>query len=432
MFSFTHKKQGGTKPLAAGSGSVDDDTHHHHPHQGSANEYSHNAGHSAIDDMDPHDSSKKMGSPSSPLSLTDENLQNLNNISSLPPPSLTSSSHSQHIPTARTSISSRLPSETMSESSLIFERYVQDPFPAVQQPQFPSSAQSPPQPPSLQRQGSIFLTPTHLANENFIPLAIDSTTALLQSNTDLDEVDMIYSPRRSSVLNLSSAFNSPQQPPSRRGSIATNMTGMKSPTLMRSNSLFNSTNPGQQQQQLTNNKPPPLKERKSMISFLSYADMIQNEDQDQSIPRRPSVSQTLSASFVPSPALQHRSRHGSLSSSRTPNRQPSFFNNSPTISRQTSARNSMLNKLNTKQQKFHLAPDSPTSESSDNEDLVLVKSNSRNHSMTANQLSHVNSLISSQKIDDVLESPDQYSEPEIVVSSVGDAIRQHSQDIRSS
>ncbi|VEU19456.1 DEKNAAC100892 [Brettanomyces naardenensis] len=204
------------------------------------------------------------------------------------------------------------------QNSLIFERFVQDPL-----------IDSQPIPNSL---------PRHFSSENFVPPSLDTATGLITgSETDddvtLEELEMGLPPRRPSTANLEAAFANGH---SNRGSFSlsngshSNLTrqlrGCR-PSLVQSTTAPQLTlssfslgseqqQPEQQQQQQPsppqipqpasgspqhpNQRPifppsPLLRQNKSTSSFFSYADMINQEDQESAFPiRRPSLSLSIS------------------------------------------------------------------------------------------------------------------------------------------
>lgn len=153
----------------------------------------------------------------------------------------------------------------------------------------------------------------YLKQEDCIPAALDATTsALNDKETNLDEVEMIYSTRRnSSVLGLNMALGRPFAP-------------------SRKNSTFSVSSLLQQQPQqvllqlqLGNpqlNSPPKLAHSRSSVSFVSYADMLSN---DEFSSRRPSISAgSQSQSAVPT---LHSLQTSAAANSSFP------ANNSPTV-----------------------------------------------------------------------------------------------------
>ncbi|GMF02341.1 unnamed protein product [[Candida] boidinii] len=228
------------------------------------------------------------------------------------------------------------------QDSLIFERLVQDPMIASR--------------PSLTN------LPSHYSTEIFIPAALDQSAHALNTNEDLDNVELVYSSRRASTANLQAALtgnnnnnnnnningqlnspispnpegffnrsargsvssfrNSPFQPSSSYSNLTSALNGMNnnnnnnnntSPTFpptgapMR-HSVSHSGNMSLNTNTNTNNDnsndptspiQPSLKPNKSTLSFFSYADMINQEDSESPFEiRRPSISQSLSQSFV--------------------------------------------------------------------------------------------------------------------------------------
>lgn len=134
-----------------------------------------------------------------------------------------------------------------------------------------------------------------LKQEDCIPAALDATASILSDKeTNLDDVEMVYSNRRNSSV------------------IGLNMALGRSYTPTRKNSMYSMTSLQQQAQhpsygQLAQqhaaapsnpqfNSPPKLKQSKLSVSFYSYADMI-NKDEHH---KRPSMmSQSQSQLAVP-------------------------------------------------------------------------------------------------------------------------------------
>lgn len=207
-------------------------------------------------------------------------------------------------------------SSSPAQDSMIFERMVQDPMtqaPVVNCPRCGKYRNE-------CHHQSILHLPQHFQNENFIPAALDSTTSLISSNANLDEVEMISPPRKNSMVNFPTF--------SRRGS-----------TLDRSQSFS-----------VANAARPNISPHKSTLSFYSYADMINKEDQEGNyLTRRPSISQTLSTSFLP--ACSSPRNLQSLNNFSFSRPSSSARERTPSLSRQ-------------KQKAFNLES---TSESSDNE-----------------------------------------------------------------
>ncbi|CAH2352896.1 hypothetical protein CLIB1423_08S03620 [[Candida] railenensis] len=122
----------------------------------------------------------------------------------------------------------------------------------------------------------------YLKQEDCIPAALDATTsALNDKETNLDEVEMIYSTRRnSSVLGLNMALGRPFAPSRKNSTFSVSSLSQQQPQQVLSQSQSQSGNP-----QL--NSPPKLAHSRSSVSFVSYADMLSN---DEFSSRRPSIS----------------------------------------------------------------------------------------------------------------------------------------------
>ncbi|CCH45183.1 Chitin synthase 2 [Wickerhamomyces ciferrii] len=286
-----------------------------------------------------------------------------------------------------------------SESSLIFERSVEDPTQLYQQPTCARCNTN-----NNGSQGklncnhqSIVNLPSHYSVENFVSPCLDATTKILSDeNTNLDNVDMVYSRRPSSVMGLNMALgrnksflgDQQQYPESSSNSIF-------SPN-SRSNSFANINNSNIDENG-TPKRPPTL-------SFYSYADMINNENPN---PKRPSISQSLSSSFINSRSnsivnSKSNSRSNSISqihnnqnfisnaansitpqrhglirppNSQSTTRPGSFsqhsYNNNP-FNNNNNNNNLAQSGLNKK--KFQLTPDSPNSSDSESDFPNSIKS----------------------------------------------------------
>lgn len=121
--------------------------------------------------------------------------------------------------------------------------------------------------------------------EDYIPPALDATTEILSdTDTNLDDVEMIYSSRRnSSVIGLNMALRRPYTP-LRKNSVQ---------SMSQINTVLGSANSVQLPQSPVS--PPKLSTSRSSVSFYSYADMINNDE----FARRPSIMHSYSHSFAP-------------------------------------------------------------------------------------------------------------------------------------
>ncbi|GME93373.1 unnamed protein product [[Candida] boidinii] len=289
----------------------------------------------------------------SPLSLSDENMideedpKNLNLNNSInsklankkQQPQLQQSATNSPRQAQQPAFLSKTKSRTLNKmsDSLIFERLVQDPMIASR--------------PSLSN------VPSHYSSEMFIPAALDQSAHALNTNQDLDNVELVYSSRRASTANLQAALtgnstingqlSSPISPNpegfnrSARGSVssfknspfqpsysysnltsalngANNNNNTTSPTfpptgapmrhsVSHSGNMSLNTNDNNNNNNNNNDNSvdpkspitPSLKPNKSTLSFFSYADMLNQEDSESPFEiRRPSISQSLSQSFV--------------------------------------------------------------------------------------------------------------------------------------
>lgn len=146
----------------------------------------------------------------------------------------------------------------------------------------------------------------YLKQEDCIPAALDATASLLNDkDTNLDNVEMIYSNRRnSSVIGLNMALGRPFAPSRKNSTYLMNSFAAQQsqPQL-----------PTQQspQTQTSSVSPPKLTSSKSAVNFYSYADMISNDE----FSRRPLGTPLHSQSFVPT--LQSLQNSASISTSST-------------------------------------------------------------------------------------------------------------------
>lgn len=278
------------------------------------------------------------------------------------------------------------------DQDFIFERSVQDL--CVGEPQ----TQQLPQPPRCNRcctnrsrscthNSTISLQGgQYMKNEDCIPPALDATTSILNDkDTNLDDIEMVYSNRRnSSVIGLNMALGRP-------------MCGS------RKNSTYSlHQNQPQAQQTQSPISPPKLTSSKSSLSFYSYADMISSEE----LQRRPSFQQSYSQNFFPV-NNKKKSHIGSLSSACKKS-DPSL------LSKQLSKKFPPTASPN---QNFLILPESSDSEHYDNyypeEKRKSVSSNISGNSG--------NSRPYNVKLDNDNES--------LVSSSVGDCLRQCTTEI---
>ncbi|QWU88418.1 hypothetical protein CA3LBN_002726 [Candidozyma haemuli] len=141
-------------------------------------------------------------------------------------------------------------------------------------------------------------------NEDCIPPALDASAHILtDKQTNLDEVEMVYSNRRnSSVIGLNMALGRPYTP-SRKNSVISMSHCNPSNTSANPAASLKDYNPsiGGSQSSLTNGppqspvSPPKLKSSRSSVSFYSYADMINSDE----CARRPSMKHSMSHGMAP-------------------------------------------------------------------------------------------------------------------------------------
>lgn len=308
-------------------------------------------------------------------------------------------------------------SRTPSEASLIFERSVEDPSQVFQQTTCPRCGAKSNDMGILKcHHQSIVNLPSHYSVENFVSPCLDATTKIFTDDTaDLDNVDIVYSRRPSSVMNLSMALN-----------------GGRTKSFIEDASLPQS--PQQRTRSFASVKDLDSSQRPPILSFYSYADMINNE---QPNPRRPSISQSLSSSFLNSRSNSMSSNSNKFHSGNaiTPKRgsisQKNYHSPFNSVSQQRVPRSS---------NNFSLNPDNISPNSSDDESTTPYKPTSNRNSI-ASRLSikkgisrtnsNQSSLISGTSSKQFLRSDFDEDEDEMVISSIGERLRRNTGEIKS-
>lgn len=130
---------------------------------------------------------------------------------------------------------------------------------------------------------------TPVKQEDYIPPALDATAEILgDKDTNLDEVEMIFSNRRnSSVIGLNMALGRPYTPLRKNSVYSMNQAFGNNGNINSTSSLSN--------QPQSPTSPPKLSSSRSSVSFYSYADMINNDE----FSRRPSIMHSYSHGGVP-------------------------------------------------------------------------------------------------------------------------------------
>lgn len=306
------------------------------------------------------------------------------------------------------------------ESSDIFERSVQD---FMFEP--PTKPNRKPSVANLSRQNSMSIN-TFIKNEDLIPPALDATTSIFNDkDTNLDDVEMIYSNRRnSSVLGLNMALGRPFTP-SRKNSVYSMQ--LNSPLERTASNL---QQPAHQLQPQSPVSPPKLTSSKSSLSFYSYADMINNDE----YARRPSFKQSYSQSIVPTVGRKQSVSSNfsplTLNSNSSTSLKPKPFASQSQLSRQLSQKKGKppgSPQLKTNQKpatklamaanktspsKFLISPES--SDSEDNEIYYPALNNLGKRKSMSSQNSQLNSILDDESL---------------VSSSIGDCIRQSTTEI---
>ncbi|XXZ99410.1 putative beta-1,6-N-acetylglucosaminyltransferase [Meyerozyma guilliermondii] len=167
----------------------------------------------------------------------------------------------------------------------IFERSVQNVQPAPEVTEQPRCSRcNVNRSRSCTHNSSISLSGQFFKNEDCIPPALDASTQILSNkNTNLDDVEMVYSNRRnSSVVGLNAALGRPFAPSRKNSALSIHSQSQFSPSTLDSPV-----------------SPPRLNQSRSSLSFYSYADMVNNDETWKSPPGRPGFRQSVSHSMVP-------------------------------------------------------------------------------------------------------------------------------------
>ncbi|KAK6464410.1 beta-1,6-N-acetylglucosaminyltransferase [Scheffersomyces coipomensis] len=268
----------------------------------------------------------------------------------------------------------------------------------------------------------------HFKSEDFIPPALDATTSLLSDkNTDLDDVELIYTNRRnSSVIGLNMALGRPLSP-SRKNSVYSLNQSNQLPNLQTDfTSGSNQTSPSQIQSPIS---PPKLTPSKSSVNFYSYADMLNNDE----FARRPSIKTSLSQGVVPttnftrnSSFIKHRnpSTSSQLSSQLHKEKKHMVHNRSPSIKPASSNSMNNTNSITTSLNKFLISP-----ESSDEENEYTKDKLSNAVVNQPPKISNKRKSISSTTSSNHSFNPAFNDNESLISTSIGDCIRQSTTEI---
>ncbi|ODQ79010.1 hypothetical protein BABINDRAFT_167558 [Babjeviella inositovora NRRL Y-12698] len=178
-----------------------------------------------------------------------------------------------------------------------------------------------------------FVNHTLSSTQDYIPPVLDATASILGSGTsDLDNVEMIYAPRRSSVMSLNHALG-------RTNSVSRIATNTE-----------------------TDDASSQINQSKSTLSFMSYNDMLEND----ALARRPSLSFSTSASNLhavspPFVGIRAASRTNSFSNRSASGNSNFLRKQSVTASGLQASLLSQQLRLNNKK-KFMLSPETSDSE----------------------------------------------------------------------
>ncbi|CEP20630.1 unnamed protein product [Cyberlindnera jadinii] len=309
------------------------------------------------------------------------------------------------------------PIESPPESSLIFERSVEDPSQIYQQTTCPRCGHKSSQGGLSCTHHSIVNLPSHYSVENFVSPCLDATTQILtDQNADLENVDMVYSRRPSSVLGLNMALGRSRSYVGELPQAEVSSPSKSGPVKIHSAADLQE-----------------LPERPPALSFYSYADMIESENPN---PRRPSLSQSLSSSF-----LNSRSNSIAVGNSITPQRTPMNLRNhsfsSPfNFSKSRQGANASSTQIS---KKFTLNSDNSPGSSDSESDYVHSRKNSM--SSRASKFSHrlkktLSTASNLQRTDTRASNQDDVNSvisegDSLVISSVGETIRRNTGEIRS-
>lgn len=314
------------------------------------------------------------------------------------------------------------PIQSPSESSLIFERSVMDPTQIYQQTSCPRCGHKPSSQGGINcNHQSIVNLPSHYSMENFVSPCLDATTQILtDKNADLENVDMVYSRRPSSVLGLNMALGRS------RSSLADQGQGgqdQSSPprAVPKTHSMASLQSADQ------SDRPPA-------VSFYSFADMMQSENPN---PRRPSISQSLSSSFLNSRSNSVSNPPGNfnMGASITPQRAPLNLRTQSFSSPFT------LNRHRSASKKFTLNGDHSPGSSDSESDYVHTRKNSTTSrsSKISNRLKKTLSGASNIQRTSTMASQDDATsliseedgDDSLVISSIGERLRKNTGEINS-
>lgn len=269
--------------------------------------------------------------------------------------------------------------------------------------------------------------------EDYIPPALDATAQILSDkDTDLDNVEMVYSSRRnSSVIGLNMALGRPV-PPLRKNSVYStpqqgNFPGFTQfpATAALQSSLANPANP---QSPVS---PPKLMSSRSSVSFYSYADMINNDE----FSRRPSLMHAYSQGFTPTVGrkMSVASNHSVTSGGNT--KCDPKFPRKGTLCILPSLSQSQLSKQFKERLTLALVPQrthSKTSETSSLKKFLISPESSDSEEQEYHPASSVSSKPYSRRntiTSNRLLPTSQNEEDSLVLTSMGDCIRQRTTEI---
>ena len=303
--------------------------------------------------------------------------------------------------------------------SHIFERSVQD---SIFEPTADFNSPSNRRRSRSQTQNS-FSSGQFLKSEDYIPPALDATTSLFNDkNTNLDEIEMIYSKRRnSSVIGLNMALGRPFTPSRKNSTFSIHQ-------LANINTNVNNSTSGYPQQVQSPVSPPKLASSQSSLNFYSYADMINNDE----FAKRPAFKSSYSHGFIPSLKSPSFSGPSGQANNQSSSKHSSFIkhrNQSSQLSKEllgaapSSSAKPKLPGFKSKNDQSDLSQPSPAKflvspESSDSED----------HSQL-NKRKSIGSATSAYNPPPSMANPTFSDNESLISTSIGDCIRQSTTEI---
>lgn len=304
--------------------------------------------------------------------------------------------------------------------SHIFERSVQD---SIFEPTADFNSPSNRRRSRSQTQNS-FSSGQFLKSEDYIPPALDATTSLfIDKNTNLDEIEMIYSKRRnSSVIGLNMALGRPFTPSRKNSTFSIHQ-------LANINTNINNNTSGYPQQVQSPVSPPKLAGSQSSLNFYSYADMINNDE----FAKRPAFKSSYSHGFIPSMKSQSFSGPSGQANNQPSTKHSSFIkhrNQSSQLSKEllgaTPTPSSVKPKLASFKSKNH---QSNSSQPSPAKFLVSPESSDSEDHSQSNKRKSIGSATSAYNPPPSMANLTFSDNESLISTSIGDCIRQTTTEI---